>query len=320
MGPSCDDGYTKIANELLEALCRTRISGESMQIFLVILRKTYGYGKKIDRISLSQFVQYSGMKKPAVIRALRNLHGMGFIIKEDNGTSASYGINKYHGTWEPLSKRITTFQPLSLLKNFCYICNYDKTTEKHYIIPRSEGGANKSSNLIVLCPNCRARVQKEEFSRDALIIKKANVESVIKDDNVILSKKIKTGGKPLSKTVPTKANTPIKETTTKETKALLPICAAWKAFKEMRKRIKKPLTEYAEGLIIKKLIDFQAKGHDPTEVLNLAIENSWQGVYEPKEKPNGTRSGVVGGSKAAGRKAGIVEANSPDTDWLGDGG
>ncbi|MBI5447822.1 MAG: replication protein [Gammaproteobacteria bacterium] len=61
--PQCEDGYTKIANELLEALARIRIPGETHQVLDTVLRKTYGYGKKEDAISLSQFVLATGLSK-----------------------------------------------------------------------------------------------------------------------------------------------------------------------------------------------------------------------------------------------------------------
>ena len=53
--PQLENGYTKIANELLEAIAAIRIPGEAMQVLLVIIRKTYGYCKKKDAISISLF-------------------------------------------------------------------------------------------------------------------------------------------------------------------------------------------------------------------------------------------------------------------------
>ena len=54
-------------------------------------------------------------------------------------------------------------------------------------------------------------------------------------------------------------------------------------FIEMRKKIKKPLTEKAQELIIKKLSDLEAKQSGfANKALENSIENSWQGVFEPK--------------------------------------
>lgn len=118
-GPQCEDGYTRIANELLDALCRIRIPGESMQVFLVIVRKTYGYGKKEDQIALSQFMEATGIKKkPNIVRALKQLSELKVIvIKKGNAGNTTYRINKLYLEWEPLSKKITLskkiIEPLS---------------------------------------------------------------------------------------------------------------------------------------------------------------------------------------------------------------
>jgi len=118
------DGYCKIANELMGALGRIRIPGEANQILNVIIRQTYGWNKKKDQISLSQFVEKTGIKKPNVRRAIKTLQGMNLIIvgrialskkimsviEKDNADIPSYGINKDYETWKPLSKKITVIE------------------------------------------------------------------------------------------------------------------------------------------------------------------------------------------------------------------
>jgi hypothetical protein len=54
---------------------------------------------------------------------------------------------------------------------------------------------------------------------------------------------------------------------------------AWKAYEEMRKKIKRPLTKYAKSLAIKRLNTLRKEGHDPGEVLDQSIFNSWQGLF-----------------------------------------
>jgi len=105
--PQLKNGYTRIANELLEALCSIRIRGESRQIFDVIIRKTYGFNKKEDCIPLSQFVQYTGIKKPNVIRAIAILVKMNLIVKKDYKKAARYSINKNYHSWNVLSRKKT---------------------------------------------------------------------------------------------------------------------------------------------------------------------------------------------------------------------
>ena len=56
------------------------------------------------------------------------------------------------------------------------------------------------------------------------------------------------------------------------------------AFVEMRTKIKKPLTEVATGLLIKKLTKFEKKQAGfANQALENSIEGSWQGIFEPKQ-------------------------------------
>lgn len=55
----------------------------------------------------------------------------------------------------------------------------------------------------------------------------------------------------------------------------------WVAFLEMRKRQKKPPTVFAQKLLIKKLLEFIAHGHDPTQIIEKTIENGWLSFFEP---------------------------------------
>jgi phage replication O-like protein O len=105
--PQTGDGYTKIANEILDALCRTRIPGEEMQVVNAILRKTYGYGKCEDIISLGQLSQMTGINRPNVARALKSLLSkkITLVIKSDNRGANLLKFNKDYEQWV-LSKKI----------------------------------------------------------------------------------------------------------------------------------------------------------------------------------------------------------------------
>jgi phage replication O-like protein O len=98
------DQYTKISNEILDALTRFRIPGESMQIIFVIIRLTWGYKKKADNISLSQFVDRTGLKRPNVIRAIQWLVDHQVIMKDTKSYVNEFSINKDYDMWIQLKK------------------------------------------------------------------------------------------------------------------------------------------------------------------------------------------------------------------------
>lgn len=58
---------------------------------------------------------------------------------------------------------------------------------------------------------------------------------------------------------------------------------AWKEYKIMRSKIRKPMTEKAEELIINKLNKLTPDVKKRVAILNQSIMNSWQGVFPLKE-------------------------------------
>ncbi len=56
----------------------------------------------------------------------------------------------------------------------------------------------------------------------------------------------------------------------------------WQDFQQMRKSMRKPMTQAASRLIVKKLEELREKGDEPQRVLEQSIENSWVGVFPLK--------------------------------------
>lgn len=57
---------------------------------------------------------------------------------------------------------------------------------------------------------------------------------------------------------------------------------SWIGFIEMRHKIRKPPTERAAAMLIKKLTMFHNTGHDVNAILDQSTVNSWQDLYELK--------------------------------------
>ena len=101
--PQSENGHTDIANETLEALCRTNLSAYQGRILNAIFRKTYGWNKKTDWISNSQLVDLTGLKKQHVSRALSELKKRNMIIREGFNTS----FQKDYELWQELPRQVT---------------------------------------------------------------------------------------------------------------------------------------------------------------------------------------------------------------------
>ena len=107
--PQIENGHVKIANELWDALTAYRLPGEQRQCLDVIIRKTYGFNKKSDAISLSQFVEMTGIVKPHVVRAINALllKNVITVTKKGNAPANVYEIVKDFDRWEALPKKVT---------------------------------------------------------------------------------------------------------------------------------------------------------------------------------------------------------------------
>lgn len=101
--PQIEGGYTRIANELLDALCRVNINGEARQVFDAILRKTYGYQKKSDVISISQIEKATGLPRRNVCRGIQRLKKMRLILTETKNKETRYWIQKDWEKWQTKS-------------------------------------------------------------------------------------------------------------------------------------------------------------------------------------------------------------------------
>ncbi|MDE9557935.1 replication protein [Xenorhabdus bovienii] len=90
-----EDGYTRIANELLESIASSDLTARQLKVMLAIIRKTYGFGKKTDRVADSQIAGITGLSRQNVNKAKNELILMNFLILDGN----KIGVNKNISCW-----------------------------------------------------------------------------------------------------------------------------------------------------------------------------------------------------------------------------
>ena len=108
-----ENGYTQIANELLEELVKFNFpSASPLKIMLFSIRKCYGYKKKCDCISYTQFEKGTNLSRPTIAHWLNWLVKSLLLVKgvklSKNGYY--YTINKDYHKWKQVVK------PLELVK------------------------------------------------------------------------------------------------------------------------------------------------------------------------------------------------------------
>lgn len=101
--PQTENGFTKLANELLEHLSTVQMSGSEWQYVMCIIRKTYGYQKKEDWITNSQVVIATGLKKERVSEAKSRLLARKIVTENRNKIS----LQKDWEQWVELRKSVS---------------------------------------------------------------------------------------------------------------------------------------------------------------------------------------------------------------------
>lgn len=118
-----ENGYTKIANQILEAMARTRLSGREWSFLVVIWRLTYGWkGKTEARIPLSVFSKATGVASNDAAKVLANLEKMNLIRKIPTSKGSIISFVKDFDQWSG-SASVSAFKKLNPL-NDEEICFY----------------------------------------------------------------------------------------------------------------------------------------------------------------------------------------------------
>ncbi|EEC7403980.1 replication protein [Escherichia coli] len=91
-----DDGYTRFANELLEAIASADLTARQLKVMLAYVRKTYGFNKKTDRIADEQIAQLTGLSRQNVNKAKKELISMNCLFMDGN----QIGVNREVSAWQ----------------------------------------------------------------------------------------------------------------------------------------------------------------------------------------------------------------------------
>jgi len=98
--PQKEDGHVALAVEIVEALMKVNLSPYETRVLWCVLRKTYGWQKKMDRISLSQFAVSTGLDRRLIPRTLNSLAAKNMlVIFKDDRKLVSYGLQKDYELW-----------------------------------------------------------------------------------------------------------------------------------------------------------------------------------------------------------------------------
>ena len=134
--------FLQVPNVVIDELLPD-LTGAELKCYLVVIRKTKGWNKESDNISISQFMKATGLSNSAVIKACESLVKYGLLIKQNGARNTGvYAVNSYSKTTCEESSQVTcekSSHTINNIKNTIQNTN-KKTTQKNSLDLLAEFG------------------------------------------------------------------------------------------------------------------------------------------------------------------------------------
>lgn len=281
-----ENGYLRLANQIQDALCIVELSGREFRVLNAIIRLTYGWSKKSDRIANSLIADKTTLKVKHVSEAVLSLAYRNIIILRRIGQTRYIGINTNLDKWA-YSKPHCSKCPVSFPDDeiATWIISVPETRDSY---PRKGGRASPKTGIVIpenrdsVLPHSAIPENGDSYPRKEgrASPKTGNTKDIIPKTNIkdltpFNPPKGKVKFDPLSIPVPEWLN-----------------AASWNEWVTYRQQSGKPIkTELTVTKAFRLLKECLDEGHDPVNVINTSIANGYQGLFNPKFALNDRRAG-----------------------------
>ncbi|MAT57234.1 MAG: hypothetical protein CMF23_04620 [Ignavibacteriae bacterium] len=106
--PQTENGFTKIANEILEEIIKTDFSKRELKIIFAVVRFTYGFNRKEAELSIRYLSTYTGINFQHINKTLTDLQHknvISFNEPENHSQSRKIKFNKNYSEWNSEKNR-----------------------------------------------------------------------------------------------------------------------------------------------------------------------------------------------------------------------
>ncbi|MEG0869885.1 MAG: replication protein [Hafnia sp.] len=250
-----ENGYLRLANQIQDALCFVELSGREFRVLNAIVRLTYGWSKKEDRITNSLIADKTRLAVKHVSEAVLSLAYRNIIKMRRIGQTRYIGINTLLDSW-------------AYTKPKCAKCpvSFPVAEVVTQVITIPEIWDSKITTKPI--PENR---DKHPQKQGDVSLKPGNTKDILPKTNI-------------------KPNTPSNPPRGKAKFDPLDIevpewlnQTAWQEWVAYRKQSGKPIkTELTVTKAFKLLKECLEAGHNPVDVINTSIANGYQGLFKPK--------------------------------------
>ncbi|MCS3430056.1 phage replication O-like protein O [Klebsiella sp. BIGb0407] len=253
-----ESGYLRLANQIQDALCIVELSGREFRVLNSIVRLTYGWSKKEDRITNSLIADKTSLEVKHVSEAVLSLATRRIILIRRIGQTRYISINTDLNKWaytKPKCKK-------------CAVITAEAKSQDTYklgiVIPENRDSKNEGETIP---ENSENYPQKQGLvSPETGNTKDILSNTDLKDNPPFNPPEGKIKFDPLSISIPEWLDS-----------------VAWTEWVTYRQKsgkgIKTELTVTKLFRLLKGCLD---EGHNPVDVIDSSIANGYQGLFKPK--------------------------------------
>lgn len=111
-GPQVEDGYTRVANDLLEQIMEASFTLREMRVVMAVMRLTYGWNRKQARVTAGLLSKLTGMPEAIASKTLSGLITKQVILRH-GGSRSPVSLNKHADKWDLDAEKYTPPPPKS---------------------------------------------------------------------------------------------------------------------------------------------------------------------------------------------------------------
>ena len=168
------------------------------------------------------------------------------------------------------------------------LANMQRLIQLGYLIDTGERKGKTKSVVVYRISNPKNGTAKQSLERDMIGVEAVPIFP--SSSTVFPAKQSQISAKAVPKTGHGTIKEPSIEPKGNQRKAQAPLIPdwipvdAWNGYADMRKKIRKPMTDRAVELKLKELESFKNQGLDIAAILDKSTSNNWTDIYAPKAK------------------------------------
>lgn len=171
--PKIEEGYTPIANKLLEQVYKLKLNGTQFKIIMAVWRYTYGFSRKEHKLSVSFISESVDVDIRTIKREVNKLISLNLLEVKSEATFNStriLGFNKNYDAWILNDHQVVKMTP-----------GDENDTTPGGELPTKTGGELPTQDKQILKQNIKQKERRKKNKQEVKYSENDNLNNTIQD-------------------------------------------------------------------------------------------------------------------------------------------